>query len=103
MIFTLGNTAGMTFKEISRWALITKGTLTGVVDRLEREDLVKRVASSDDRRSTHVVLTPQGEKIFAEEFPRQVRYLQQRFGRLSRKPSGCSGVSRSCSKVFLAV
>ena len=84
VIFTLGNTAGMTFKEISEWTLITKGTLTGVVDRLERKDLVKRVASTDDRRSTRVVLTHQGEKVFEEQFPRQVRYLQERFGRLSR-------------------
>ena len=34
VIFTLGNTAGMTCGEIGERTLITKGTLTGVIDRV---------------------------------------------------------------------
>ena len=37
IIATLGNTPGMSFKELSERTLITKGTLTGVVDRLEEK------------------------------------------------------------------
>ena len=36
VIFTLGNTAGMVFKDIGKHTLTTKGTLTGIVDRLEQ-------------------------------------------------------------------
>ena len=40
VVFALGNTDGMTCKDIGDWTHITKGTLTGVIDRLENKDLV---------------------------------------------------------------
>lgn len=83
VIFTLGNTDGMTFKEIGALTLITKGTLTGVIDRLEEKKLVKRITLSDDRRCTQVLLTTKGNKVFAKEFPRQIAYIKTRFDRLS--------------------
>ena len=45
IIATLGNTPGMPFKELGEKTLITKGTLTGVVNRLTDKKLVQRVAS----------------------------------------------------------
>ena len=84
VIFTLGNTQGMTFKEIGEQTLITKGTLTGVVDRLEEKGLLKRVASEDDRRRTIVVLTAKGEKVFEDVFPKHIKHLKARFDCLSK-------------------
>ncbi|MEN8132442.1 MAG: MarR family transcriptional regulator [Pseudomonadota bacterium] len=83
VLFTLGNTEGMTFKEIGKLTLITKGTLTGVVDRLEGKGMVKRMPGHDDRRCTRVVLTAKGTKLFQTTFPRQIAYLKGRFDRLS--------------------
>jgi MarR family 2-MHQ and catechol resistance regulon transcriptional repressor len=83
VIFTLGNTEGLTCKEIGERTLITKGTLTGVIDRLERKKLVRRVPSADDRRSTRIVLTVRGERLFEEIYPEHIAYLKQRFDRLS--------------------
>ncbi len=85
VIFTLGNTPGMTFKEIGEQTLITKGTLTGVIDRLEEKGLVSRKADIDDRRCMRVILTARGEKVFQKEFPRQVGFLKSHFDRLSKK------------------
>ena len=85
VIFALGNTPGMTFKELGAQTLITKGTLTGVVDRLEAKGLVRRVASTRDRRKTLVVLTPKGERLFNEVFPRHVEHMKRRFDRLGRQ------------------
>lgn len=84
VIFTLGNTEGMTFREIGELTLITKGTLTGVIDRLENKGLVKRVQQHDDRRCTRVCLTAKGTRVFEKVFPQQVAYLKLRFDRLSR-------------------
>lgn len=84
VIFTLGNTDGMTFKELGELTLITKGTLTGVVDRLEARGLVRRVQEPDDRRRTRVCLTAKGERQFTDVFPRHIRYLKKRFDRLGR-------------------
>ena len=84
VIFTLGNTQGLTFKAIGDSTLITKGTLTGVIDRLEKKGLVTRILVPDDRRCTLVKLTAQGNKVFEKEFPRQISYLKERFDRLSK-------------------
>ena len=85
VIFTLGNTEGLTFKDIGEMTLITKGTLTGVVDRLETKGLVKRVTGQDDRRCTLVRLTTRGVDVFDEVFPQQVALLKSRFDLLSDK------------------
>lgn len=85
VLFTLGNTDGLTFKEIGDQTLITKGTLTGVIDRMEEKGMVRRVAMVDDRRCTKVVLTAKGVKVFTKEFPRQVDFIKQRFDRLDKE------------------
>jgi len=85
IIFTLGNTQGMAFKDIGEMTLITKGTLTGVVDRLETKGLVERVAGQLDRRCTLVQLTVSGVKMFEKAFPHDVALLKSRFDRLSSK------------------
>ncbi len=72
IVATLGNTAGMSYKELGEKTLITKGTLTGVIDRLEQKGLVARVRSCTDKRSYFVRLTPCGEALFAEVFPKVV-------------------------------
>jgi MarR family 2-MHQ and catechol resistance regulon transcriptional repressor len=69
IIATLGNTPGMSYKELGERTLITKGTLTGVIERLEQKGLVERERNADDKRSFFVRLTPAGEQLFAEVFP----------------------------------
>lgn len=79
IVATLGNTPGMSFKELGEKTLITKGTLTGVVDRLTDKQLVRRVASPSDGRSQIVQLTPQGEALFAEVFPVHLAHARRAF------------------------
>ena len=69
IVATLGNTPGMTYKELGDKTLITKGTLTGVIERLESKGLVLRTRCIEDKRSFYVALTDQGHKLFAEVFP----------------------------------
>lgn len=83
IIATLGNTPGMPLKELSEKTLITKGTLTGVVDRLTAKNLVQRIATPSDGRSQIVQLTPQGEALFARVFPAHLAYMAQAFSELS--------------------
>jgi MarR family transcriptional regulator, 2-MHQ and catechol-resistance regulon repressor len=83
IIATLGNTQGMSAKELGEKTLITKGTLTGVVDRLTDKKLVRRISSPSDGRSQIVQLTAQGEKMFARIFPAHIKHMQGAFDRLS--------------------
>ncbi|MBA5607117.1 MarR family transcriptional regulator [Duganella sp. FT3S] len=72
IIATLGNTAGMSYKELGKKTLITKGTLTGVIERLEHKGLVERQRNANDKRSFFVRLTAAGEATFRDVFPRVV-------------------------------
>jgi DNA-binding MarR family transcriptional regulator len=79
IIATLGNTAGMTSKELGDKTLITKGTLTGVVDRLIMKDLVRRVPCEHDGRSQIVQLTKKGAAVFDQVFPAHLAYMGKVF------------------------
>jgi MarR family 2-MHQ and catechol resistance regulon transcriptional repressor len=69
IIATLGNTPGMSYKELGDKTLITKGTLTGVIERLEQKGLVERQRNDCDKRSFFVKLTTEGEQVFCDVFP----------------------------------
>jgi len=79
IVATLGNTSGMSFKELGEKTLITKGTLTGVVDRLEAKNLARRVASQSDGRSQIVQLTRKGEALFERVFPAHLSHIERAF------------------------
>ncbi len=81
VIATLGDTDGLTCKELSEKTLVTKGTLTGVVDRLEKRGLVERVSCPEDRRSTYIRLTTKGETLFRKVFPQHIHYMKPYFQR----------------------
>ncbi len=85
VIFCLGDTAGMPCSEITEQTLITKGTLTGVIDRLEGKGLVQRWSDSDDGRKIIVDLTRMGERVFQREYPRYLAQLQPRFAALNSR------------------
>ena len=83
IVVTLGNTEGMTFKDLGERTLITKGTLTGVVDRLADRGLVERCDCPGDRRATLVRLTRAGERMFRDVFEPHLNYMSPAFDALS--------------------
>ncbi len=82
VIFTLGNTQRMTCGEIGERTLITKGTLTGVIDRLIKKQLVTRSRMSSDARCVRIALSARGQAVFEEHFPRQIAGIKARFDRI---------------------
>jgi DNA-binding MarR family transcriptional regulator len=46
---------------------------------------VRREVPPEDRRSFLAVLTPEGERVFAETFPAHINHLKQRFGKLDKQ------------------
>ena len=82
VIATLGNTNGMCMGDLGEKTLITKGTLTGVIDRLIQKQLVCRETLVENRRSVIVTLTPKGQEVFDQVFPAHIAHLKERFDRL---------------------
>lgn len=83
VIFTLGNTDGLTCADIGSATLITKGTLTGVIDRLIAKGLVERWEDAYDARRTIIALTSKGTRVFQNAFPDHVSLLKSKLAGLS--------------------
>lgn len=54
---------------------VTRATMTGLVDTLERAGLVRRAPDPDDRRMMAVVITPRGEKLLHGILPDHFREM----------------------------
>jgi len=57
---------------LTKIVFLNNSTVTGIVDRLEKRELVKRVRVSKDRRQVHVEITDQGIA-FINEAPKPIQ------------------------------
>jgi DNA-binding MarR family transcriptional regulator len=55
---------GMSIGDLSRFLLVSRQNLTGLLSRLERDGLLERATSEDDRRSRKVKLSAQGASLW---------------------------------------
>ena len=55
---------GLRMNALSRYLMVTGGSITGLTDELEKEGLVTREAAPDDRRSFLLRLTAEGRQAF---------------------------------------
>ena len=74
---------GVTMSELSRMLLVSNGNATAVVDRLEKDGLVRRTQSDQDRRTVFVGLTPEGLAQFEGLASDHERAVDRLFGGLS--------------------
>ena len=60
---------GMTPAELADQSNVTRATMTGLVDTLERDGFVKRAADTSDRRMMRVVLTRKAQNFLERLLP----------------------------------
>lgn len=70
-------------KDIGRKILKSAGNITMVIDNLEKQKLVVRTRSTEDRRFYQVSLTNKGEKLIAAIFPPHSRRIKNRMSVLT--------------------
>ena len=75
---------GVTMGELSRLLMVTKGNVTGLVDRLVADGLVERCADPMDRRSSIVRLSPTGAQAFTTWLPAHDKIIHALLGRVDR-------------------
>ena len=68
VIFALWNEDNIPIKKLVEKTSLDKATLTGIIDRLERDGYVKRTPSPDDKRATLISRTGKDE-IFKSKIP----------------------------------
>lgn len=73
-------------KSVGEQFKIKFSTLTSLVDKIERLNLVKRVNSKEDRRSILVTITKKGKKML-DEYNDQIRVLAERISEIAREDS----------------
>lgn len=101
VLATLGNQPPMTCKELGEKTLILKGTMTGVLERMEDKGLIEKVINEQDARSYKIKLSKSGEKLFKKVFPEHLTHLEQVFKQLNKKQIDESiGVLQSIKKIF---
>jgi len=56
----------MKMSDISEKLGLSNSTVSGIIDRLEQRDIVKRVRSEEDRRVVYVHLSDKAEELFKD-------------------------------------
>lgn len=98
MLESLGD---MSLSELSERIHAQNSTVTGIIDRMEREDLVARSRSKRDRRIVNIGLTAKGRAL-AREVPLQpAEILRAALGRLA--PQEAAEVLRILTKLAFEV
>ena len=85
IVATLGNQRPMTCKELGEKTLILKGTMTGVLERLEAKGFIEKLPNDADGRSYKIGLTKTGDQLFKKCFPEHLQYLEKVFKQISKK------------------
>ena len=76
---------GLKMRVLSRYLMVTGGNVTGLTDELERDGLVVRESSPDDRRAWIVRLTPKGRKLFETMAHEHEQWVLELFAGLDAK------------------
>jgi len=71
------NGGTMTPSEIAEWVSRERHNITTLVDRLERDELVRTERSDKDRRSKNVMLTDKGRLVLTENVPTAREIINQ--------------------------
>jgi MarR family 2-MHQ and catechol resistance regulon transcriptional repressor len=72
-----------TIQQIGSSILITSGSMTYVIDKLEQRGLLKRSGCPNDRRAIYVALTEQGMNVMKQIMPKHQRLTNDFFASLN--------------------
>ena len=70
-------------QKIAEKILVTSGTITYVIDKLQKKDLVYRKKCKQDKRVCYICLTEKGEVLIEDIFLKHKNFLDKLFGNLS--------------------
>ena len=74
-----------TTQKIGEKMLITSGSITYIVNKLEKMELICRNKSETDKRITYIKLTKKGRKTIFELLPLQIEKINEIFSDFSRE------------------
>ncbi|WP_010098367.1 MarR family winged helix-turn-helix transcriptional regulator [Ornithinibacillus scapharcae] len=67
----------LTVREVSEAVLINTGSITYVIDKLEKRGLIERQHCKDDRRVVYIHITEEGKNLMDDIFPEHQRVIEE--------------------------
>ena len=92
---------GLMLSDLSKRLMVTCGNTTGVVDRMEQANLLRRERRTGDRRVVMARLTTAGEDLFQRMRPPYVALVRELMAELS--PEEKEALSAGCEKLHLSL
>ena len=83
VLSTLTEREGVSQQELAKRLYVTKGNISGLLDRLAAANLVERRSIESDRRSHAIYLTPNGRRLAEQAIAAQREFVTGTLGRLS--------------------
>jgi MarR family transcriptional regulator, organic hydroperoxide resistance regulator len=83
VLTTLTEREGVSQQELAERLYVTKGNISGLIDRLAANGLVERRAIVGDRRSHAIHLTPAGRELALHGIEAQKNFVAETFGRIT--------------------
>jgi len=72
-----------TVRQISDAVLISSGSITYVIDKLEVKNYLERIHCKEDRRVVYIQITDLGKKFMDEVFPKHQKVIEDMFSGIS--------------------
>lgn len=69
ILFALYEQDGLGVKALAEKLFIDNSAITGLIDRMEKEDLLERKTDPTDRRAFQIILTTKGRRLAEDIFP----------------------------------
>ena len=82
LLSTLTEQEGLSQQELAQRLYVTKGNVSGLLDRMVEAGLVERRSTPDDRRSNALYLTPRGRGLADQGIAAQKAYVARTLGAL---------------------
>ncbi len=82
VLSTLTEQEGLSQSDLATRLYVTKGNVSGLIDRLVDAGFVERRSAPGDRRSNAVFLTPEGRKVADEGIRLQKAFVADTLGKL---------------------
>ncbi len=71
------NHHGLAVGELASRLIASKGNITGLLDRMQKDGLIEKEAKQDDRRSYIVRSSEKGQELFAEMAEKNARWVEE--------------------------
>ena len=83
VLTTLTEREGVSQQDLAERLYVTKGNISGLIDRLANAGLVERRKLKGDRRTHSIYLTPEGRRLAVTGLAIQRAFVTETLGRLS--------------------